>query len=148
MSLENKMKTGITFSTFDLLHAGHIAMLREAKEQCDYLICGLHVDPQVERPQKNAPVQSIVERYIQLSAVKYVDEIVPYNLEKDLADILLTYPINVRIIGADYKDVDFSAKQLCADNGIEIYYNSRSHDFSSSGLRKRIAEKENDKRQI
>tara|TARA_R110002020_G_scaffold180152_1_gene374224 strand:+ start:15333 stop:15752 length:420 start_codon:yes stop_codon:yes gene_type:complete len=137
------MKTGITFSTFDLLHAGHIAMLREAKQQCDYLICGLHVDPQVERPQKNAPVQSIVERYIQLSAVKYVDEIVPYNLEKDLADILLTYSINIRIIGADYKDVDFSAKQLCADNGIEIYYNNRSHDFSSSGLRKRIAEKEN-----
>lgn len=137
------MKTGITFSTFDLLHAGHIAMLREAKEQCDYLICGLHVDPQVERPQKNAPVQSIVERYIQLSAVKYVDEIVPYNLEKDLADILLTYLINVRIIGGDYKGVDFSAKQLCADSGIEIYYNSRSHDFSSSGLRKRILEKEN-----
>ena len=135
IDLESKMKTGITFSTFDLLHAGHIAMLREAKEQCDYLICGLHVDPQVERPQKNAPVQSIVERYIQLSAVKYVDEIVPYNLEKDLADILLTYPINIRIIGADYKDVDFSAKQLCIDNDIEIYYNSRSHDFSSSGLR-------------
>jgi len=114
----NKIKTGITFSTFDLLHAGHIAMLREAKEQCDYLICGLHVDPQVERPQKNAPVQSTVERYIQLSAVKYVDEIVPYILEKDLADILLTCPINVRIIGADYKDVDFSAKHLCADNNI------------------------------
>ena len=101
------MKTGITFSTFDLLHAGHIAMLREAKDQCDYLICGLHVDPKIERPNKNSPIQSLVERYLQLSAVKYVDEIVPYNLEKDLADILLTYPINVRIIGADYKDVDF-----------------------------------------
>ena len=117
-------------------------MLKEAKQHCDYLICGLHVDPQVERPEKNSPVQSIVERYLQLSAVKYVDEIVPYNLEKDLADILLTFPINVRIIGADYKGVDFSGKQLCIDNNIEIYYNSRSHGFSSSGLRKRVFNEE------
>tara|TARA_S200000501_G_C20753626_1_gene712803 strand:+ start:186 stop:566 length:381 start_codon:yes stop_codon:yes gene_type:complete len=117
-------------------------MLKEAKQHCDYLICGLHVDPQVERPEKNSPVQSIVERYLQLSAVKYVDEIVPYNLEKDLADILLTFPINIRIIGADYKDTDFSGKQLCIDNNIEIYYNSRSHNFSSSGLRKRVFNEE------
>jgi glycerol-3-phosphate cytidylyltransferase len=117
-------------------------MLKEAKQHCDYLICGLHVDPQVERPEKNSPVQSVVERYLQLSAVKYVDEIVPYNLEKDLADILLTFPINIRIIGADYKDTDFSGKQLCIDNNIEIYYNSRSHNFSSSGLRKRVFNKE------
>jgi glycerol-3-phosphate cytidylyltransferase len=137
------MKTGVTFSTFDLLHAGHISMLREAKSQCDYLICGLHVDPKIERPNKNSPIQSLVERYIQLSAVKYVDEIVPYNLEQDLHDILLTYPIDIRIIGADYKDVDFSAKQLCIDNSIEIYYNNRRHDFSSSGLRKRITNIEN-----
>jgi len=137
------MKTGVTFSTFDLLHAGHISMLREAKSQCDYLICGLHVDPKIERPNKNSPIQSLVERYIQLSAVKYVDEIVPYNLEQDLYDILLTYPIDIRIIGADYKDVDFSGKQLCIDNSIEIYYNSRRHDFSSSGLRKRITNIEN-----
>jgi len=136
------MKTGVTFSTFDLLHAGHIAMLKEAKQHCDYLICGLHVDPQVERPEKNSPVQSVVERYLQLSAVKYVDEIVPYNLEKDLADILLTFPINIRIIGADYKGTDFSGKQLCIDNNIEIYYNSRSHNFSSSGLRKRVFNEE------
>lgn len=137
------MKTGVTFSTFDLLHAGHISMLREAKSQCDYLICGLHVDPKIERPNKNSPIQSLVERYIQLSAVKYVDEIVPYNLEQDLHDILLTYPIDIRIIGADYKDVDFSGKQLCIDNSIEIYYNNRRHDFSSSGLRKRITNIEN-----
>jgi glycerol-3-phosphate cytidylyltransferase len=137
------MKTGVTFSTFDLLHAGHISMLREAKSQCDYLICGLHVDPKIERPNKNNPIQSLVERYIQLSAVKYVDEIVPYNLEQDLYDILLTYPIDIRIIGADYKDVDFSGKQLCIDNSIEIYYNNRRHDFSSSGLRKRITNIEN-----
>lgn len=139
------MKTGITFSTFDLLHAGHIAMLAEAKSVCDYLICGLHVDPQVERPNKNQPTQSIVERYIQLSSVQYVDEIIPYNLEKDLHDILLTYPINVRIIGADYKDTEFSGKDICLTKGIEIYYNERSHNFSSTELRQRIQQAENEK---
>ena len=132
------MKTGITFSTFDLLHAGHVLMLKEAKSVCDYLICGLHVDPQVERPNKNKPIQSIVERYIQLSSVKYVDEVIPYNLEKDLHDILLGYPIDIRIIGADYQDVDFSGKDLCLTKGIEIYYNQRSHNFSSTELRQRI----------
>lgn len=141
----NKIKTGITFSTFDLLHAGHIAMLAEAKSVCDYLICGLHVDPQVERPNKNQPIQSIVERYIQLSSVQYVDEIIPYNLEKDLHDILLTYPIDVRIIGADYKDTEFSGKDICLTKGIEIYYNERSHNFSSTELRQRIQQTENDK---
>ena len=139
------MKTGITFSTFDLLHAGHIAMLAEAKSVCDYLICGLHVDPQVERPNKNQPIQSIVERYIQLSSVQYVDEIIPYNLEKDLHDILLTYPIDIRIIGADYKDTEFSGKDICLTKGIEIYYNERSHNFSSTELRKRIQQAENEK---
>ena len=134
----NKIKTGITFSTFDLLHAGHVLMLKEAKSVCDYLICGLHVDPQVERPNKNKPIQSIVERYIQLSSVKYVDEVIPYNLEQDLHDILLGYPINVRIIGADYRDIDFSGKDLCLTKGIEIYYNDRSHNFSSTELRQRI----------
>ena len=132
------MKTGITFSTFDLLHAGHALMLKEAKSVCDYLICGLHVDPQVERPNKNKPIQSIVERYIQLSSVKYVDEVIPYNLEKDLHDILLGYPIDIRIIGADYRDADFSGKDLCLTKGIEIYYNERSHNFSSTELRQRI----------
>lgn len=134
----NKIKTGITFSTFDLLHAGHVLMLKEAKSVCDYLICGLHVDPQVERPNKNKPIQSIVERCIQLSSVKYVDEVIPYNLEQDLHDILLGYPINVRIIGADYRDIDFSGKDLCLTKGIEIYYNDRSHNFSSTELRQRI----------
>ena len=139
------MKTGITFSTFDLLHTGHIAMLAEAKSVCDYLVCGLHVDPQVERPNKNKPIQSVVERYIQLSSVQYVDEVIPYNLEKDLHDILLTYPIDVRIIGADYKDVEFSGKDICLTKGIEIYYNKRSHNFSSTELRKRIQQAENEK---
>ena len=141
----NKIKTGITFSTFDLLHAGHITMLAEAKSVCDYLICGLHVDPQVERPNKNQPIQSVVERYIQLSSVQYVDEVIPYNLEKDLHDILLTYPIDVRIIGADYKDTEFSGKDICLTKGIEIYYNERSHNFSSTELRQRIQRAENDK---
>ncbi len=141
----NKIKTGITFSTFDLLHAGHIAMLAEAKSACDYLICGLHVDPQVERPNKNKPIQSVVERYVQLSSVQYVNEVIPYNLEKDLHDILLTYPINVRIIGADYKSVEFSGKDICLTKGIEIYYNKRSHNFSSTELRKRIQQAEDEK---
>jgi len=133
------MKTGVTFSTFDLLHAGHILMLKEAKSVCDHLICGLHVDPQIERPNKNKPIQSLVERYIQLSSVKYVDEIIPYNYEKDLHDILLGYPINIRIIGADYKGKNFSGLDICQSKGIEIYYNERSHDFSSTELRKRIS---------
>ena len=139
------MKTGVTFSTFDLLHAGHILMLKEAKSVCDYLICGLHVDPQIERPNKNKPIQSLVERYIQLSSVKYVDEIVPYNYEKDLHDILLGYPINIRIIGADYKGENFSGLDICQSKGIEIYYNERSHNFSSTELRKRISKGENSK---
>lgn len=132
------MKTGITFSTFDLLHAGHIAMLKESKSVCDYLICGLHVDPQIERPQKNKPIQNLVERYIQLNAVKYVDEIIPYCLEDELKDILLTFPINIRIIGADYKGKDFTGKDICRDKGVEIYYNKRDHRFSSTELRERV----------
>jgi len=139
------MKTGVTFSTFDLLHAGHILMLKEAKSVCDYLICGLHVDPQIERPNKNKPIQSLVERYIQLSSVKYVDEIIPYNYEKDLHDILLGYPVNIRIIGADYKGANFSGLDICQSKGIEIYYNERSHNFSSTELRKRISKAENSK---
>lgn len=132
------MRTGVTFSTFDLLHAGHVMMLREAKSVCDYLICGLHVDPQVERPEKNRPIQNVVERYIQLSAVKYVDEIIPYNLECELHDILLTYPIDVRIIGDDYRGRDFSGRNICQNRGIEIFYNSRDHMYSSTDLRARV----------
>lgn len=137
-----KQSIGITFSAFDLLHAGHIAMLKEAKTQCDFLICGLQVDPTMERPEKNKPIQSLIERYIQLSAVKYVDEIIPYCLEEELCNILLTYPIDVRIIGSDYKNKNFTGKGICIDNGIKIFYNSRSHNFSTSGLRKNIALKE------
>lgn len=132
------MTVGFTASTFDLLHAGHVAMLREAKQQCDYLIVGLHIDPSVERPQKNKPVQSIVERYTQLSAVKYVDEIIPYQSEKDLTDILKLYSIDVRVLGEEYKDQDFTGRDLCERLGIRLHFNKRRHDFSSTDLRYRV----------
>lgn len=136
------MKVGITFSTFDLLHAGHIQMLREAKEQCDYLICGLQLDPSVDRPEKNSPVQTIVERYTQLAGVKYVDEIIPYASEKDVEDILTMYHIDVRILGDEYKELDFTGKDICKKRGIQLYFNKREHRFSSSDLRKRVAERQ------
>ena len=134
------MKTGFTCSAFDLLHAGHVAMLREAKSQCDYLICGLQTDPSVDRPSKNRPVQTIVERYVQLAAVRYVDEIVPYATEADLEDILSMYPIDVRILGEEYKDKDFTGRDICKKRGIDLYFNRREHRFSTSDLRKRIAD--------
>lgn len=141
--LEEK-KVGITFSTFDLLHAGHIAMLSEAKRHCDYLIAALQTDPTIDRPStKNKPVQSIVERQIQLQAVRYVDEIVVYQTEKDLEDILLTLPINVRILGVEYQGKEFTGKDICLKRNIELVYNGRDHSFSSSNLRKRVAETEN-----
>ena len=137
---------GFTCSTFDLLHAGHILMLAECKQICDYLIVGVQSDPTIDRPGvKNKPVQSIVERYVQLSAVKFVDEIIVYNTEKDLEDMLMFLPINVRIIGEEYKDKDFTGKQICEDRGIKIWYNSRSHRFSSSELRQRTYQSEMNK---
>ena len=132
------MKIGITFSCFDLFHAGHVAMLHEAKTQCDYLIVGLQTDPTIDRPTKNKPIQSVFERYMQLKACKYIDEIIPYATEKDVEDILLTYPIDVRIIGSDYMDQNFTGKDLCGWKGIEIYYNKRMHSFSTSELRQRV----------
>ncbi|WP_294322344.1 adenylyltransferase/cytidyltransferase family protein [uncultured Chryseobacterium sp.] len=139
------MKTeriGITFSSFDLLHAGHIKMLEEAKTVCDYLIVGLQIDPSHDRPTKNKPTQTIVERYIQLKAVDAVDEIIPYYTEEDLLDILKSFVIDVRIIGDDYLDRNFTGKKYCEEKGIEIFYNKRDHRFSSSDLRKRIYEAE------
>jgi len=137
------MKVGFTCSTFDLLHAGHIQMLREAKEQCDYLLVGLQIDPSVDRAEKNAPIQSIVERYTQLKAVSYVDEIVPYATETDLNDILTMYHIDVRILGEEYREKDFTGKDICKKRGIQLYFNKRDHRFSSSDLRKRVCEREN-----
>ncbi len=139
---KNKKIIGITASTFDLLHAGHISMLREAKEQCDYLICALQVDPSVDRDEKNPPVQSLVERWTQLQAVKYVDEIVPYQFEPDLEDILKMFSIDKRIIGAEYKNKAFTGSSTCAERGIEIYYNKRDHRFSTTDLRTRVHNEE------
>lgn len=132
------MKIGFVASCFDLFHAGHIMMLKEAKKQCDYLIVGLQTDPTVDRPEKNKPIQSIFERHIQLEACKYIDEIVVYATEKDLMDVLQSFPIDVRIIGEEYMHKSFTGKEL----PIEIYYNKRRHSFSTSELRQRVVERE------
>ena len=133
---------GFTCSTFDLLHAGHILMLAEAKSICDYLIVGLQIDPSIDRPNvKNKPVQSIVERFVQLSAVKFVDEIIVYQTEKDLEDMLMFLPITIRIIGEEYKDKEFTGKKICEQRSIQIYYNQRKHSFSTTELRNRVATK-------
>lgn len=132
------MIRAITAGTFDLLHTGHILMLKEAKEQCDYLICALHSDPSIERESKNKPIQSLYERYIQLRAVSYVDEIIPYATEKELETILQTENINLRIIGEDYKGKYFTGNYLCELNQMDLYYNKRTHSYSSTELRNRI----------
>ena len=139
------MKVGITFSTFDLFHAGHVKMLEEAKGQCDYLIVGLQLDPSIDRPEKNEPSQSIIERYIQLKACIHVDEIIPYVSEQDLEDILKSFKLDVRIIGDEYKEKQFTGRAYCEKKGIKIYYNSRDHRFSSSGLRKQVKLSEENK---
>jgi glycerol-3-phosphate cytidylyltransferase len=134
-------KIGITFSTFDMLHAGHIAMLSEAKNHCDYLIAGLQTDPTIDRPEtKNKPVQSIVERQIQLAACRYVDEVVVYQTEQDLVDLLLILPLDVRILGVEYEGKPFTGDDACYERDIELIFNSRDHSFSSSSLRKRVAD--------
>ena len=139
-------KIGITFSTFDLLHAGHIAMLAEARNHCDYLICGLQTDPTIDRPDtKNKPVQSIVERQLTLGACRYVDEIVVYSTEQDLIDLILTLPVDVRILGVEYEDTNFTGRNEGTGRGIQHVFNKRDHSFSSSSLRKRVAESERTK---
>ena len=140
------MKVGFTCSAFDLLHAGHVQMLRDAKEQCDYLICGLQVDPSLDRPEKNRPIQSVVERYTQLAAVKYVDEIIPYITEGDLEDILTMYHIDVRILGEEYRDKEFTGKDICRKRDIELYFNKRDHRFSSTSLRLAVRDAESGRR--
>ena len=136
-------KIGITFSTFDMLHAGHIAMLSEAKNHCDYLIAGLQTDPTIDRPDtKNSPIQSVVERQIQLAACRYVDEVVVYQTERDLIDLLLILPVDVRILGVEYEQKDFTGRGECYDRGIELVFNGRDHSFSSSSLRRRVVEAE------
>jgi len=132
------MKTGITFSAFDLFHAGHVKMLEEAKTKCDYLIVGLQLDPSIDRTEKNKPTQSIIERYVQLKGCKFIDEIIPYVTEGDLIDILSSFKIDIRIIGEEYKEKDFTGKEYCKKKGIDIYYNKREHRFSSSVLREQV----------
>jgi glycerol-3-phosphate cytidylyltransferase len=144
---QDGLKVGIVFSSFDLFHAGHVAMLAEAKNHCDYLIAALQTDPTIDRPNsKNPPIQSIVERQIQVSTNRNVDEVVVYQTEKDLEDLLLILPVDVRILGIEYKDKDFTGREICLKRGIEIVYNGRDHSFSSSSLRKRVAEAEGNKK--
>tara|TARA_Y100000593_G_scaffold19936_1_gene39945 strand:+ start:552 stop:920 length:369 start_codon:yes stop_codon:yes gene_type:complete len=119
-------------------------MLRDAKSQCDHLIVGLQIDPTLDRPEKNKPIQTILERHMQLDAVKYVDEIVLYSTEKDLRNVLSMYAIDVRIIGEEYKGKDFTGKNICRQRDIEIFFNKREHKFSTTELRKRIWRKHND----
>ena len=145
MEIKRKI-TGFTAGAMDLLHAGHILMLKEAKTHCDYLIVGLHTDPTIDRPSKNKPIQSLEERRIQLVGCEYVDEIVEYDTESQLLELLNNLGDKysdslVRIIGADYTDKDFTGKGL----GIKTIYNSRNHNYSSSELRKRIQVAENRK---
>jgi glycerol-3-phosphate cytidylyltransferase len=139
---QSTMKTGITFSAFDLLHAGHVKMLEEAKQHCDYLIVGLQTDPTLDRPTKNKPTQTVVERYIQLKACKFVDEIVPYATEQDLEDILKAFALDIRILGDEYKDRDFTGRKYCEEKGIELYFNTRDHRFSSTNLRHEVYQRE------
>jgi|TARA_B110000914_G_scaffold127467_1_gene111209 glycerol-3-phosphate cytidylyltransferase len=145
--MNNKQVVGFTCSTFDLLHSGHIQMLRDAKEHCDYLICGLQIDPTIDRSEKNAPIQTVVERYTQLQAVKYVDEIIPYATESDLKDILEMYYINVRVLGEEYRNKEFTGKDICSRRGIQLFFNNRDHRFSSSGLRQRVSDRQQSKKE-
>jgi len=135
------MRVGITFSTFDLLHAGHVGMLREAKANCDYLIVGLQSDPTIDRPDtKNKPIQTMVERYTQLNALKFVDEIVPYQTEVDVIDILNLFQLDVRFLGVEYKEKDFTGRDVCKARDIELHFNKRDHRFSTTDLRKRVCD--------
>ena len=143
---KQKKIVGITCSTFDLLHAGHIIMLEECKRYCDYLICALQVDPSLDRPEKNKPIQSLVERYIQLDVVKYVDKIIPYTTEEELRMIFSSLDIDVRIIGEEYKHKEFTAKDICMKRNIRLVYNKREHNFSTSNLRELIYKQESSKR--
>lgn len=145
MDKQNRV-IGITCSTFDLLHAGHIIMLEECKKYCDYLICALQVDPTLDRPEKNKPIQSLIERYIQLDAVQYVDKIIPYSTEEELKTLFSSLDLDIRIIGEEYKDENFTGKDICLKRGIKLVYNKRDHNFSSTSLRERIYKQEYSKR--
>ena len=143
---QDGLKVGVVFSSFDLFHAGHVAMLAEAKNHCDYLIAALQTDPTIDRPEsKNPPIQTIVERQIQVSTNRNVDEVVVYQTEKDLEDLLLILPIDVRILGVEYEDKEFTGRHECYARDIELIFNGRDHSFSSSSLRKRVVQAETEK---
>ena len=146
MSSEKIKKVGFTCSSFDLFHAGHVEMLRDAKSQCDYLIVGLQTDPTIDRPEKNKPIQSVSERYIQVRACCYVDEVIPYTTEDELLELMKLVNPNVRILGDEYRHKNFTGKDFCLDNDVQIYYNKRMHKYSSSELRNRISENNETKR--
>lgn len=130
---------GFTCSAFDLFHAGHVAMLAECKQHCDYLIVGLQVDPSKDRPEKNSPVQSVYERYIQLRGCTYVDEIIPYENEKDLENLLAIEDIHVRFLGKEYENKKITGEEICDKRGIRLHFNNRLHSYSSSELRNRLS---------
>lgn len=144
--MDKNKRVGITFSAFDLFHAGHVKMLEEAKKQCDYLIVGLQTDPTLDRPEKNKPTQTVVERYIQLKGCKHVNEIVPYATEQDLEDILRSFDLDVRIVGDEYMEKDFTGRKYCEEKGIELYFNKREHRFSSTSLRQEVYKREEEKK--
>ena len=133
------MKKGITFGAFDLFHAGHVMMLEEAKTVCDYLIVCIQSDPSLDRKEKNKPVQSIVEREIQVSGCRYTDEVIIYDTEADLLDILDAVDWDVRVLGEEYKEKDFTGREQTLE---KCHFNKRPHNFSSSELRKRVAEEQ------
>ena len=140
------MKIGFNCSSFDLLHAGHVTMLKMEKDLCDHLIVALQVDPTIDRPGiKNKPIQSIYERFVQLQACKYVDEILVYSTEYDLMQLLMTQKIDIRFLSEEYMNRDFTGKQYCIQNGIELFYHQRQHDYSSTELRERVARLEGEK---
>jgi glycerol-3-phosphate cytidylyltransferase len=144
--MKDNKKVGFNCSTFDLFHAGHVTMLKQEKRLCDHLIVAIQTDPTIDRPHtKNKPVQSIYERFIQVSACKYVDEVIVYTTEEDLLNVLKTQHIDIRFLGDEYKTKDFTGKQWCLDNGIEIHYHLRDHPYSSSALRRRVHEAEKEK---
>ena len=141
------MKIGFNCSSCDLFHAGHVTMMKMEKKLCDHLIVALQVDPTIDRPGvKNKPVQSIYERYVQLQGCKYVDEILVYETEADLLNLIQTQTIHIRFLSEEYKNIDFTGKQYCIDNGIEVHFHLRRHQYSSTELRNRVYTFEKEKR--
>ena len=142
------MKIGFNCSSCDLFHAGHVTMMKMEKQLCDYLIVALQVAHTIDRPGvKNKPTQSVYERYVQLQGCKYVDEILVYETEADLLNLIQTQTVHIRFLSEEYKDRDFTGKQYCIDNGIELYFHMRRHQYSSTELRNRVYELEKKKRE-